>query len=80
LTRLLSRFLLSLRSAESAPIDGSQVKRMLDFLIPSERGNSPVGKSPTFRAITGKRRRGNLKLKHKNWNEASVGSDFDIGL
>ena len=29
LTRLLSRFLLSLRSAESAPIDGSQVKRML---------------------------------------------------
>ena len=31
------------------------VKRMLDFLIPSERGNSPVGKSPTFRANTGKK-------------------------
>ena len=29
LSRLLSRFVQSLRSAQTAPIDGSQVKRML---------------------------------------------------
>ncbi len=39
---------------------------MLDFLIPSERGNSPVGKSPTFRAKTGKEELV-LEIEEQDW-------------